>query len=47
MGGLSFLVLNFFFVDTRQMNYYAQVAVDDSNHVITAAGADFAEEHIR
>ena len=28
----------------RQMNYYAQVAVDDSNHVITAAGADFADK---
>jgi transposase len=28
----------------RQMNYYAQVAVDESNHVITAAGADFADK---
>lgn len=28
----------------RQMNYYAQVAVDDSSHVITAAGADFADK---
>ena len=28
----------------RQMNYYAQVAVDDSTHVITAAGADFADK---
>lgn len=28
----------------RQMNYYAQVAVDDSNHVVTAAGADFADK---
>ena len=28
----------------RQMNYYAQVAVDDSHHVITAAGADFADK---
>jgi transposase len=28
----------------RQMNFYAQVAVDDSNHVITAAGADFADK---
>jgi transposase len=28
----------------RQMNYYAQVAVDDSNHVITAAGADYADK---
>ena len=28
----------------RQMNYYAQVAVDEFNHVITAAGADFADK---
>ncbi len=28
----------------RQMNYFAQVAVDDSTHVITAAGADFADK---
>jgi transposase len=28
----------------RQMNYYGQVAVDDSHHVITAAGADFADK---
>jgi transposase len=28
----------------RQMNYYGQVAVDDSHHVITAAGADFSDK---
>ncbi len=28
----------------RQMNYYAQIAVDDSHHVITGAGADFADK---
>ncbi len=28
----------------RQMNYYAQIAVDESHHVITAAGADFADK---
>ena len=28
----------------RQMNYLAQVAVDESCHVITAAGADFADK---
>jgi hypothetical protein len=26
------------------MNYFAQVATDDSHHVITAAGADFADK---
>ena len=29
---------------SRQMNYYAQIAVDDSHHVITGAGADFADK---
>lgn len=29
---------------TRQMNYYAQIAVDDSHHVITGAGADYADK---
>jgi len=29
---------------SRQMNYFAQVATDDSHHVITAAGADFADK---
>lgn len=28
----------------RQMNYFAQVAVDQANHVITGAGADFADK---
>jgi transposase len=28
----------------RQMNYYAQVAVDESHHVITGAGSDFADK---
>ncbi len=28
----------------RQMNYFAQIAVDESNHVITGAGADFADK---
>lgn len=28
----------------RQMNYYAQIAVDESNHVITGAGADFSDK---
>lgn len=28
----------------RQMNYYAQVAVDESHHVITGAVADFADK---
>lgn len=28
----------------RQFNYFAQIAVDDSNHVITGAGADFADK---
>ena len=28
----------------RQLNYFAQIAVDDSSHVITAAGADFADK---
>jgi transposase len=28
----------------RQLNYYSQLAVDDSNHVITAACADFADK---
>jgi transposase len=28
----------------RQMNYYAQIAVDDGNHVITGAGADYADK---
>jgi radical SAM protein with 4Fe4S-binding SPASM domain len=28
----------------RQLNYFAQVAVDTTNHVITAAGADFADK---
>lgn len=28
----------------RQMNYFGQLAVDDANHVITAAGADFADK---
>jgi uncharacterized protein (UPF0179 family) len=27
----------------RQLNYFAQIAVDDSNHVITGAVADFAD----
>jgi transposase len=28
----------------RQMNYFGQIAVDDSNHVITGACADFADQ---
>jgi transposase len=28
----------------RQMNYYAQVTVDEAHHVITASGADFADK---
>lgn len=28
----------------RQMNYYAQIAVDESHHVITGAGSDFADK---
>jgi hypothetical protein len=28
----------------RQMNYYAQIAVDDAHHVITGAVADFADK---
>lgn len=28
----------------RQMNYFAQIAVDESNHVITGAGADFSDK---
>ena len=28
----------------RQLNYFAQIAVDDSHHVITGAGADFADK---
>lgn len=28
----------------RQMNYFAQIAVDDANHVITGAVADFADK---
>lgn len=28
----------------RQMNYFAQMAVDDANHVITGACADFADK---
>ena len=28
----------------RQMNYYAQIAVDEASHVITGAGADFADK---
>ena len=28
----------------RQLNYYAQIAVDDAHHVITASGADFADK---
>lgn len=28
----------------RQMNYFAQIAVDDSHHVICGAGADFADK---
>ena len=28
----------------RQLNYYAQLAVDESYHVITAAGADYADK---
>ncbi len=28
----------------RQMNYFAQVAVDQAHHVITGAGADFADK---
>jgi transposase len=28
----------------RQMNYFAQIAVDESHHVITGAGADFADK---
>jgi transposase len=28
----------------RQLNYYAQIAVDDSHHVITGAGADFSDK---
>ncbi len=27
-----------------QLNYYGQIAVDDANHVITGAGADFADK---
>jgi transposase len=27
-----------------QLNYYGQVSVDDANHVITGAGADFADQ---
>lgn len=29
---------------SRQMNYFAQIAVDDSSHVITGANADFADK---
>lgn len=29
---------------SRQMNYYAQIAVDESHHVITGSGADFADK---
>lgn len=28
----------------RQLNYFAQIAVDDHHHVITGAGADFADK---
>lgn len=28
----------------RQLNYYAQIAVDDANHIITGACADFADK---
>lgn len=28
----------------RQLNYFGQIAVDDAHHVITAAGADFADK---
>ena len=28
----------------RQMNYYAQITVDEAHHVITASGADFADK---
>ncbi|MGK2861723.1 MAG: transposase, partial [Chitinophagaceae bacterium] len=28
----------------RQLNYFGQIAVDDSHHVITAAGADYADK---
>lgn len=28
----------------RQLNYFAQIAVDDQHHVITGAGADFADK---
>ena len=28
----------------RQMNYYAQITVDQAHHVITASGADFADK---
>ena len=28
----------------RQLNYFAQIAVDTANHVITGAGADFADK---
>ena len=28
----------------RQLNYFAQIAVDESHHVITGAGADFADK---
>jgi len=28
----------------RQLNYFAQIAVDDYHHVITGAGADFADK---
>lgn len=28
----------------RQMNYYAQIAVDELHHVITAAGSDYADK---
>lgn len=29
---------------SRQMNYFAQIAVDESHHVITGSGADFADK---
>ena len=28
----------------HQLNYFAQIAVDDQHHVITGAGADFADK---
>lgn len=28
----------------RQLNYYAQIAVDDNHHVITGAGADYSDK---